>query len=63
MPEILVVFHSIGGNTAKAAEAVVEGINDVEDVDVEMKKALMLMQRIYLIVTVLPLVLPIIFPI
>lgn len=39
MPEILVVFHSMSGNTAKAAEAVVEGINDVDDVDVVMKKA------------------------
>lgn len=40
MTEILVVFHSMSGNTEKAAEAVVNGIKNVENVEVKLKEAL-----------------------
>jgi len=39
MTKILVVYHSQTGNTQKMAEAVAEGANSIEGVDVILKKA------------------------
>lgn len=38
MAKVLIVYHSRSGNTEKMAEAVREGVAEVEGVEVEMKK-------------------------
>jgi len=40
MSKILVVYHSLGGNTKAAAEAVAKGVNSVESTEVILKEAL-----------------------
>jgi multimeric flavodoxin WrbA len=40
MSKILVVYHSLSGNTEKMAKAFAEGANDVRGTEVVLKKAL-----------------------
>ena len=40
MPAVLIVYHSLGGNTEAAAEAVADGARQVEGVDVTLKDGL-----------------------
>ena len=40
MPRILIVFHSLSGNTKAAADAVAEGAREMPDVDVDLKSGL-----------------------
>jgi len=40
MPNVLIIFHSLGGNTEKMAKAVAEGVREVKGSKAVVKKAL-----------------------